>query len=611
MKKEVFICILFLFLLSCAGEEQLTDEELFDQLEELDETELAAIESEDDSALAGQAFGSSRQRQLRGLRKAYQKASQPKCKEIDGGVSLTYYSGRTKTKVDKCSKSREKHYKCDDKKKRGYSWDYVKCESGCENAVCISPCPEGEYFLEQKNGVTICGQCLQDNHCVDQFGEGYYCVDGSCAPPDEEELFDYEGRLTEYSRSLAPETLVLNLDKLPKLFPENYGNNYFDPGTYSIHVGDGFGKGDFLIKFMEFDVDNGRIVFEVFKKERDGNYYHFPTDVNENFIYKYKYNQQFDMPIEIMVGSSTRNPLDATENILIYHPSCEIFFDYCKDENSEHYATDSESCNWRCPFESNNDEIKIQEGIFSVTFPEGYETLADFSVGLLEQCYNNNIEFLGYNQEKSRIGIKVLLSNSGGPATGHDEYIGTKKTVEQLEGNINILNLLTSEKEGKRCSNYLNLGHELTHTLTKEILGNNYGLNEGLADFVSFQNGFEKEYVCVADGWRLTFERPDTSNNYVSLSTNPGETSSSPSKHYYGTGFCFWNDFTKEYGYLKFVEVMQQLYYKSRGTDDYYVLDVMEDVLRKPISAQILNRYSLNREATFVKICNNCEIFTQ
>ena len=43
-------------------------------------------------------------------------------------------------------------------------------------------------------------------------------------------LYDEDGRLTDYARSLAPPMLELDLSKLPKLYPERYGNNYFEPG---------------------------------------------------------------------------------------------------------------------------------------------------------------------------------------------------------------------------------------------------------------------------------------------------------------------------------------------------------------------------------------------
>lgn len=152
----------------------------------------------------------------------------------------------------------------------------------------------------------------------------------------------------------------------------------------------------------------------------------------------------------------------------------------------------------------------------------------------------------------------------------------------------------------RRCPFYLALGHELTHVVTKEMLGDNYGINEGLTDFVSFHNGGQGGGIeCGDDG------------EYANLSLPPSAGGALPAQKYYETGFCFWQDFVKTYGYPNFVRVMQKLYEQSRGIDDYYVLDVMEEVIGESMSAEILDRYSLTREATSVAICKNCEMFLQ
>ena len=622
----MLLAISLFFLVSCVKEiEDIPNEELDKELGQLSEDELNYVLSEDE-AIAGQAFFSKYKENPRLLK--YRKLIEYKrkissCTDTDNGRNYllkgTAKEG-SKSFTDVCQDSRYLfEYDCGYAKGIGfqdgcghsglggcrYDCKYLGESYVCQEGKCLElTCPEGTYLIGyEEDGIPTCGQCLADTHCVEQFGAGYFCYEGSCAPPAEEELYDEDGRLTDYARSLAPETLTLNLAILPEVNPESYGNNYLVPGTYNIHVGDGFGKGDFLIKFVEFKADEQRIYFEVFKKESDNNYYHFPTD--ENSIYKHQMLDLYGISFEFDVDEFGEN-----ENVLIYNPDCTAFYDHCYDETSYFYGPGPQSCNWRCGFNANDDEIKVQEGIYSAVYPQGYENLANFAVDLLEQCYNNDVKFLGYDQEKPRLGVKVMLSDSGGPMTGRDEYVSTKRTTEQLDDNINILDFLISEKESKRCTNYLNLGHEFTHSLTKEMLGDNYGLNEGIAEFVAFQNGFEKEYVCSADGWRLVFDSPDTLNEYASLSTNPGEAGSPPSKHYYATGYCFWNDFMLEYGYPQFVEVTQQLYQKSRGISDYYVLDVIENVIGEDSSIEMMNRYSLTKEATKVEgLCNNCDMF--
>lgn len=415
-------------------------------------------------------------------------------------------------------------------------------------------------------------------------------------------LYDLDGRLTDYARSLAPKMEPLNLNNLQKIHPESYGNNYFAPGTYTVHVGDGFGKGNFLIKFTEFSLDDSRTYFEVFKKESNGNYYHFPTD--KNSIYKHQILDLFGIPIEFNVDTFGKS-----ENVLVYHSDCSDFYDYCSDETSYFYADgSSKACNWRCPFSANDDEVISQKGIFSAIFPKAYAKLANFTEGLLEQCYSNDVKFLGFDPQKPRIGVKIILDDSGGPMTGTDEYVIGPNTVGQLDGDIGILDSLISEKESTKCPNYLNLGHELTHLLTKEM-GGNYGLNEGIAEFVGFQNGHEKEYVCSESGWRTASDASDVLNNYANLSSNPGDPGSPSSSSYYATGYCFWKDYVEEYGYPNFVKAMQKIYINSRGTGSCYLWDVFKEVNGGYLDQKIVNRYGLTKESTFVKICEDCEMF--
>ena len=435
-----------------------------------------------------------------------------------------------------------------------------------------------------------------------ELGE-YGCEGGKCIPKINQNLFDENGRLTNYALSLAPPLLKLNLNEPTKLYPEKYGNNYFKPGNYNINIGDGFGKNDFLIKFVEFNVDEQRIYFEVFKKEANGNFYHFPTD--ENFIYKNEIKDLFGIPLESL--SDSLNPV---ENILTYHPNCTVFYDYCYEEGNYFYAGNSIACNWRCVFDANTDETKSEKGIFSSIYPKNYSVLANFSVALLEQCYNNDIDFLKYNPQKPRVGIKVLLGSSG-PLTGADEYVYTQRSEANLNDEVKILDFLNTEKNSKNCPNYMALGHELTHTLTKEMLGNNYGLNEGLADFVAFQNGFEKKYACLDNGWKDVYDSVGTINAYVNLSTNPGDVGSSTSLHYYATGYCFWTDFVKEHGYPNFVKFMQKSYQKSRGIEQYYLTDVIGEVINAPSPAWVSSKYGLTKDSTLIEPCKKCGVLVK
>ena len=414
---------------------------------------------------------------------------------------------------------------------------------------------------------------------------------------EEPRLYEENGRLTDYARSFRPEMFSLDFDELPKLHPEEYGNNYYEPGTYKVKLGDGFGKGDFLIKFVEFIPQNetieGQVKFEVFRKENDGNYYHYPSQ--EDTIIRHGYTDIFGITIESPAYSWEIN---TEENTIIYHPNCTVYFD------------GSGGCSERCKFDTVSGETKMQNGKFSAIYPGEYAELASFAAALLEQCHNENVDFLGYDVEKSRVGIKVYLSETYSVLNGGDEAVTAKRNSEYLDSIQMNLDEYAKEKSEKRCIYYMRLSHELTHVMTKEVLGNNYGLNEGLAEFVDFHNeGSELTYVCEDDGWHYTYE--NITRPYANLSHSPYESMKLSISHY-ATGFCFWKEFTDEYGYQKFVLLMQELQQKGRGADDYYVLDVIEEVIGEPLPEEMLEKYSLARDATYTEICHNCRtIFLQ
>jgi hypothetical protein len=54
---------------------------------------------------------------------------------------------------------------------------------------------------------------------------------------------------------------------------------------------------------------------------------------------------------------------------------------------------------------------------------------------------------------------------------------------------------------------------------------------------------------------------------------------------------------------------MQKLQQKGRDINDYYIMDVMEEVNGESLSQDIVNRYSLPRASTYVNICEDCEMF--
>ncbi|MFH1394167.1 MAG: hypothetical protein ABII71_03420 [Candidatus Micrarchaeota archaeon] len=470
--------------------------------------------------------------------------------------------------------------------KQGCAYDTVSCgnDSLCTNNTCV----------------------LRDgcNYGNPSCGYGYSCSDNMCVA----QIFADDGRLTEYARSLRPELFSLDLNLLAELHPESYGNNYLEPGNYTVRVGDGFGDGDLLVKFMEFipqnDSVNGQIRFEVFRKERDGNYYHYPTI--EDTITRYSYTDIFGIVIE-SPGYSWQ--IDPYENALIYHSSCTVFQDYCRDEGSGgHYSPGYLECAQRCQFDALPEETKAEKGIFSAIYPAGYGDLALFSAGLMKSCYRRNVDFLGFDPKKPRIGMEVFLADGRSDIIGSDESISAKSTAEYLDLVTDNLDYYMAQSSSSGCASYMRISHELTHIMANHLLGiENRGLIEGLAEFVEFHNNASmKQYVCLDDGWHYGFE--DETKDYIPLSASFG-TDPYPSESYYATGYCFWNDFVHEYGYPKFVLAMHALNQESRGIEGYYVLDVIGNVTGNPLPYSVFDKYSLTRESTYVPGCTNCELF--
>lgn len=492
-------------------------------------------------------------------------------------------------------------------------------QTGCQYA---NPSCETDYNCIsnqciKKQGCTYSNPSCNSNYncvsnqCVSKAGcqynnpaceSGKQCIDNECTSS----LYDDQGRISDFGRSLKPIMLSINWSSMEKIYPEKYGKNYYSPGTYNVNVGDGFGKGEFLVKLVSYipqdpvTFEGGYFEIEVFKKESDGHYYHYPTD--ENKISHRSFFNLFDITLEWLYDESDSDNLFTFQ----YHNDCDVYFNYCSDERSPFSANSSVSCNWRCPFLANDDEIKSSQGKFSAIFPSAYKNLADFSVTALGKCVQNTDDFLGYNLDKPRIGVKVLSDLNGSSITGHDEYVSTIWNKSSFDFNTSILDNWKQQQTDNKCSNFLALGHELTHLFTKEMLGDNYGLNEGLADFVAFHNGREYSNYCFVDGWSYNKDGYDI-KKYVSLSSSPSE--SSPANNYYLTGFCFWSDVEKEYGYNKFVKIMQELYKKTRGINDYYVFDVIKSAGGYDLSNTIKNRYDITREATKVELCKNCNVY--
>ncbi|MFA5887489.1 MAG: hypothetical protein WC852_02155 [Candidatus Nanoarchaeia archaeon] len=407
----------------------------------------------------------------------------------------------------------------------------------------------------------------------------------------------------------------LNLTKLPKIYPERTGTNYDRPGKYNVSIGDGFIKGDVLIKILNLSNEDAKI--EVFKKECDGRYY--PIFV-PNYYKTIRPESAFDLfglTLEIEGYPLEITPFNAT---FIYHENCTAYYDYCYDPSSWHYDPNPLSCSPKCNFEAfyvpsatepsitTFLETKVSDGRFTVVLPAGYDALAEFTLHTLNQCYNNITAFLDFEPFRPRVGIKVYEQAHGSSAgIGEIEHISMAQSRATLDRETADLSRLEDELELMPCPNIFLMGHELIHLTTKGITSENRGLNEGIARYVEQQLMYD--YLMDSEVYTFTqcFEDNYDGIPYANLSSSPTDLISLGT--YYQTGLCFWKDYVNEYGYANFTKLMKEAYTKSRGVGKYYLLDIIQDVIGEPVSDEILERYSLTRQATMINACEGCEVY--
>lgn len=411
----------------------------------------------------------------------------------------------------------------------------------------------------------------------------------------------------------------LNLTKLPKIHPESVGTNYNHAGTYNVSVGDGFIKGDVLIKITNITLertpgrrDAGAFV-RVFKKECDGRYYPLLVPL---------YSQLASGSVFDLYGLTIqlKEFISPTNITIIYYENCTGLFDYCDDPDSSYYRSSPSACSTLCPFEalevrSSTDpsriifsETKASDGRFTVLLPSGYDELAEFTARAMKQCYNNVTAFLGYEPFKLRVGIQILEQASGSSAAVGDlEYVQMSQDRTTLDRETRDLSRLEEEMTEIPCPNIFLMGHEFVHVATTGVLSENWGIKEGIAKYVEQQ----LMYDYLMDGEVYTFTQCFEDNYdgipYADLSRGPHEIYELGD--YYQTGLCFWKDFVNTYGYANFTKLMEEAYTRSRGIGKYSLLDVMQDVLGEPVSEEILNRYSLTRESTMINACEGCEVY--
>jgi len=468
--------------------------------------------------------------------------------------------------------------------KKGCEWGYPPCDADhqCIGNACVlregcdfdnPSCSEHEYCTE--------------NHCYLKEGcehgnppcpEGHACQDGSCI----EVLRDQYGRLTSYALSEYGGVEAPDLSSLEKLHPELYGTDHGDFGGHSMRLGDGFVVDDLLVKVTQFHPKNatsvGYIVFEVFRKEADGQYYHYPTRA-----YKVSRLEPARLLGIVIESPSYSYEIGSYENPLVFYPDCGSYNEGCSGPG----------CQIDCGEE-------FAPGI--VSYPEGYGELADFVSRSLDSTYPKTASFLGFDPGKD-VSVSVRLAERTGPILADDGLIALDASPESLDSAMSGLDKYEARLSSNGCSSYMRLGHELVHCMTSEMLDSNVLVFEGIAEFAEFHdNCTDAIYICEDHGWRYPHE--DSTRPYSDMSASPG-TGILPS--HYATGFCFWQDYLDLYGYVSFRALMQDMWQKGRGAEPYCLSDLMADAAGKPLPQDMLERYSLPQSFGCQDICRGCQ----
>lgn len=178
MKKTLLLLdslVLSLFLIGCVKE--VSEEGLAKELGNLSEEELSYVLSEDEKALAGQAFDPKSLSKLNNLNKQI-KPYKITCSDSDGGrnyeqaggVTLFNYPGGAIKKSDRCWKDNKRlqEYVCENNKYKGdHTFDCLSLGKNyvCEGGACVIPDFQQSYALNYTvAGKTQFSNCVYDTY---------------------------------------------------------------------------------------------------------------------------------------------------------------------------------------------------------------------------------------------------------------------------------------------------------------------------------------------------------------------------------------------------------------------------------------------------------------
>jgi hypothetical protein len=429
----------------------------------------------------------------------------------------------------------------------------------------------------------------------DDDNDGIIDFDDICRGHDDNVDSDNDG----VPNGCENEILLADLEVIR---PENVGNNYFTPGTYSLGVGDGFGLGNYLIKIVEVGTISAYI--EVFKKATNNNYYHFPIlGGDEKQVY---------------FLDSYRDLFGITFDFDDYNDQIEVTFFASNGTNcfsscieglpsGISNSTKEKFCLFDCPFDVPEGYLQLNQEIFTVLQEGDYEALAEANLNLLQQAYELNIDFVKYDPEIERYGLVTKIESQYASFSARKESYMVMATTDSLDLQNNLIDGLYAEALEENYMPHWGtppLSHEIGHSLSPDLSGNK-ALSEGFAEFIEVNIANPEIYSTYPECQPSGYQSQIGFFPYVDMSTYSSENPSG----YYFTGYCFWEDILETYGYGNLVAFFQQRHKLSQGIEDYYILDVMGEAFDEPVSQEILDRYSLIRDATFIENCNNCEIF--
>jgi hypothetical protein len=147
----IILVISMLFIIACSTQEDLTEQEIIDNLNLLSDNELDAALSEDDGAIAGLAIKDGKDQNVRTARKQSKGLTWLSCLDMNDGIELTFENKAGKEVTldvsNKCAGMNYFAFKCE-RDSGKYGKVTKSCDNGCEKNACVVQDDNGKVKIK-------------------------------------------------------------------------------------------------------------------------------------------------------------------------------------------------------------------------------------------------------------------------------------------------------------------------------------------------------------------------------------------------------------------------------------------------------------------------------